>query len=348
MPTRHSKPPSTPAAGAVAPTRRAERPRVGARARALRASAILAAICGLLGSQPHRAAADALIAQTAEPTPVSAYGEVMAWSASTESGYRLMVKVGSTVRTVPTPPEPRAFDASVGANQSNAPVVLFSRCRRYDSDPSELLFGEPGNGCRVYQYDVDTGVVAAMALGQSSSDSFTDPSQWGSHVAVVASSRRARARIEVISLSGHRRAILPGGTLSRGLVDSLRIVGNRVVATWYAAHGLATEIVLDTMGGAREILEEGEQGGHTNPQIADPTGSEFVGAGLAGAEAYWVEPGDPLIGTASVVEFYNPLTQTSTVGEGAPDVFSVAPDGATLYYSTGSNAGGCPCGVFER
>ena len=58
--------------------------------------------------------------------------------------------------------------------------------------------------------------------------------------------------------------------------------------------------------------------------------------------------GDPLIGTPSVVEFYDPLTQTSTVGEGVPDVFSVAPDGTALYYSTGSNAGGCPCGVFAR
>jgi hypothetical protein len=322
--------------------------RLSARGSALHGFAIVVVICWLLGPQPPIATADVLIAQTEAPTPVSAYGEVVTWSATESNGYRLMVKVGSTVRAVPTPPEPRAFDASVGPNQSNAPVVVFSRCRHYASDPSALLFSGPVSGCRIYQYDVDRGVVAPLALGQRPSDSFTDPSQWGSRVAVVETSPNGRARVETISLPSHRRSTLPGGTLNHGLVNSLRIVGGHVAATWYATHGLETEVVLDTLGGTREILEEGEQGTHADPQIANPTGSEFFGAGMAGAEAYWVEPGDPLIGTPSVVEYYNPFTQTSTIGEGVPDVFSVAPDGATLYYSTGSNAGGCPCGVFER
>jgi hypothetical protein len=309
---------------------------------------IVAVLCGSLCPWRSSAAADTLVAPTEQPTPVSAYGEVVAWSASEGSAYRLMVKVGSTVRAVPTAPEPRAFDASVGPDQSRDPVVLFSRCRHYDSDPSALLFGESASGCRIYQYDVDRGVVLPMALGQRPSDSFTFPSQWGSRVAVVASSRNHRSQIETISLPGHGRSTLPGGTLSRGRVNSLRIVGGRVAATWYAGLGLETEVVLDTLGGTREILEEGQQGTHADPQIPDPTGPEFFGAGLTGEEAYWVEPGDPLIGTPAVVEFYNPLTQTSTIGEGVPNVFSVAPDGTTLYYSTGSNAGGCPCGVFAQ
>lgn len=272
----------------------------------------------------------------------------MAWSASAGSSYRLMVKIGSTARAAPTAPEPRAFDASVGSDQSKDPVVLFSRCRHYDSDPSALLFGGSANGCRIYQYDVDHNTILPLALGQRPSESFTDPSRWGSRVAVVASARGGRSQIETISLPSDKRSTLPGGTLSRGRVNSLQIVGGRVVATWYADQGLETEVVLDTLGGSREILEEGEQGAHADRQIANPTGPEFFGAGLMGAEAYWVEPGDPLIGTPAVVEFYNPLTQTSTIGEGVPNVFSVAPDGATLYYSTGSNAGGCPCGVFEQ
>jgi hypothetical protein len=259
-----------------------------------------------------------------------------------------MVKVGSTVRTVPTAPEPRAFDASVGPDQSGKPVVLFSRCRHYDSDPSALLFGGSAGGCRIYEYDIDRGLVLPLALGQPSSTSLTLPSQWGSRVAVVASSGGGRSRIETISLSNDKRSVLPGGTLSRGRVNSLRIVGGRVAATWYAGQGLETEVVLDTVGGSREILEEGEQGAHADPQIPNPTGPEFFGAGFTGSEAYWVEPGDPLIGTPAVVEFYNPVTQTSTIGEGVPNVFSVAPNGARLYYSTGSNAGGCPCGVFEQ
>lgn len=312
------------------------------------AALAVAVACGLLGIRPLRAGADVLVAQTDEPTPVSAYGEVLAWSAYENGNYQLMVKVGSNIGAVPTPPQPRAFDASVDLDQNKAPVVLFSRCRRYSGNPSQLLFGGSASGCRIDQYNVGSGVVQPMALGQRPGESFTDPSQWGSRVAVVATSRRGQVRIETISLPSGRRSVLPGGTLSHGLVNSLRIVGGRVAATWYAARGLETEVVLDTLSGTREILEEGEQGTHTSPQIANPTGSEFFGAGLSGAEAYWVEPGDPLIGTPSVVEFYDPLTQTSTVGEGVPDVFSVAPDGAALYYSTGSNAGGCPCGVFQR
>ena len=132
-----------------------------------------------------------------------------------------------------------------------------------------------------------------MTLGQRPGDSFTDPSQWGSRVAVVATPRRGQARIETISLPSQRRSVLPGGTLSHGLVNSLRIVGDRVAATWYAARGLETEVVLDTLAGRREILEEGEQGTHASPQIANPTGLEFLGAGLAGEEAYWVEPAIP-------------------------------------------------------
>jgi hypothetical protein len=308
----------------------------------------LAVSCGLAGVHSPRAAADGLVAQTDEPTPISASGEVLTWSAYEDGNYRLMVKVGSTISPVPAPPEPRAFDASVGLDRSKAPVVLFSRCRHYDNDPSQLLFGGSASGCRVYEYNIGGATVLPMALGQRPGESFTDPSQWESHLVVVASSRRGRTRIERIDLPSLRRSTLPGGTLNHELVGSLRVVGGRVAATWYAAHGLETEVVLDTLTGRREILEEGEQGTHTSPQIANPTGSEFYGAGLSGAEAYWVEPGDPLIGTPSVVELYDPLTQTSAVGEGVPDLFSVAPDGAALYYSTGSNAGGCPCGVFER
>jgi hypothetical protein len=165
---------------------------------------------------------------------------------------------------------------------------------------------------------------------------------------VVATAHNGNERIEAISLPSHRRSTLPRGTLKPARVNSLRIVGSRVVATWYAHDGLETEIVLDTLGGTQEILEEGAQGAHPDPQIPDPTGLEFFGANLTGNEAYWVIPGDPLIGTPSVVEFYNTLTQTSTIQEGTPDIFSVALDGRQLYYSTGSDAGGCPCGVFER
>ena len=52
----------------------------------------LIATCGLFDTQPPRAVADALLAQTAEPTPVSAYGEVLAWSVYEDGNYRLMVK----------------------------------------------------------------------------------------------------------------------------------------------------------------------------------------------------------------------------------------------------------------
>jgi len=307
-------------------------------------------LCALSWCAPESgvAAADTAIAQTNQPTPVSAYGKVVAWSAFSGGAYRLMVDIGGTIAPVPTAPEPQAFDASVGLDQSNQAVVLFSRCRRYRSDPSQLLFGGSSGGCRVYTYSTSHRTVLPLALGGGASDSFTHPSQWRSEVAVVRSTRTGSSSIEVISLPGHRRHRLSRGTFDAARVDSLQLVGSRVSAGWYAGGGLETEIMLDTLGGGGEVLQESTRRSHSRPAGSEASEPALFAAGLAGAEAYWVAAGDRLIGTPSVLSIYNFHTHTSSTEEAPPDLFSAARDAGLLYYSTGTEGGGCPCEIFKR
>jgi len=312
-----------------------------------------ALLCGLLllslpGLGASAASAATSIARTSQPTPVSAYEGFVAWSTFTGGAYHLMLSAAGAVTPVPTPPEPQPFDASVGHNQRGEVVVLFSRCARYRSNPSQLLFEAAGSRCRVYAYSPARHTLAPLALGTGAADSLTHPSEWGSRVAVVASTPRGSEQIEVVSLASHRHSTLPGGTLAHDSVDSLRLAGSRVVSSWYAGGGLDTEVVLDTLDGSRKLLAEGTQATNPTPQLPNPTGVEFFGAGLTAAEAYWVEPGDGLIGTPSVVSFYNFFTHTSTTEDAPPNLFSAAPDGGHLYLSTGTASGGCPCEILEQ
>jgi hypothetical protein len=227
-------------------------------------------------------------------------------------------------------------------------VVLFSRCARYRGEHSQLLFDAAGSRCRVYVYDLTHHTVAPLDLGAPAADSLTRPSEWGSRVAMVASTPQGSEQIEVVSLTSHRHSTLPGSTLAHGGVDSLSLVGSRVVSSWYARGGLDTEVVLDTLGGDRELLAEGTQEMHSTTQLPNPTGVEFFGASLTDVEAYWVEPGDGLIGTPSTLSFYNSFTHTSTTEEASPNLFSAALDGGHLYLSTGTASGGCPCEILEQ
>jgi hypothetical protein len=302
----------------------------------------------LLGGSGRAAIADTTIAQTNQPTPVSAYGGVVAWSVFTSGAYHLMVSIGGLATPVPTPSEPQAFDASVGPDQSNHIVVLFSRCRHYRSEPSHPLFGDAASGCRIYTYSLSRRAVLPLAFGGGVADSFTHPSQWRSRVAVVHSTTSGRAWIEVISLPIRKRIELRRGTLRAAGVDSLQLVGSHLSAGWYASAGLETEIVLGTLSGAQEVLQESTSARGPHSASLNPTGPELFAAGLAGDEAYWVAAGDRLIGTPSVLNFYNFFTHTTSTEDAPPDVFSVALDGKNLYYSTGTEAGGCPCEVFKR
>ncbi len=303
---------------------------------------------GLLGLETGAARADTTIAQINQPTPISAYDGVIAWSAFSDGAYRLMLSAAGALTPVPTSPESQPFDASVGPNQRGEVVVLFSRCTRYRSDPSQLLFQAAGSRCRVYAYSPTRHTLAPLALGTGATDSLTHPSEWGSRVAVVASTPRGSEQIEVVSLASHRHSTLPGDTLAHGSVDSLRLAGSRVVSSWSTGGGLDTEVVLDTLDGSRELLAEGTQATNPTPQLPNPTGVEFFGAGTTTAEAYWVEPGDGLIGTPSIVSFYNFFTQTSMTEDAQPNLFSVAIDRGHLYLSTGTASGGCPCEILEQ
>ncbi len=305
---------------------------------------------GVLAVGSDVAQGDTAIYQTNRPTPVSAYGEVLAWSTFSDGAYRLMLDVGGTIAPAPTPPEPQAFDASVGPDQNNQVVVLFSRCRHYRSDPSQLLFNDSSSGCRIYTYSVKRHTIRALALGRGSSSSLTHPSQWRSNVVVVRSTTTGRFSIELISLSSHRRSRLAGATFAAARVDSMQLVGSRVSAGWYAGAGLETEIMLDTLNGKSpgEVLQESTRRSHSS--LGSPEGSErsLFGAALAGNDVYWAAAGDQLIGTPSVLTFYNFNTHTSYNEEAPPDLFSATLSAGHLYYSTGTENGGCPCEIFKR
>src|SRR3954452_7092976 len=80
---------------------------------------------------PH---AEFTIAETARPTPVSAYAGRLVWSQydAALGAFRLMEThaspSGSQTTALPVPPRAVPFDADVGPDADGAATVVYSRC----------------------------------------------------------------------------------------------------------------------------------------------------------------------------------------------------------------------------
>lgn len=135
--------------------------------------------------------ADEAIATVSAPTPVSAFGNRVAWSAfDPASGtYRLMTEFRGTISAVPVAPRTVPFDVDLGPSRSRHIVAAYSRCRRDPPrrDPAignaiaQLPDWSRGRGCDLYRFDFTTGHEAKIRSVSSAHASEFLPSLWESH-----------------------------------------------------------------------------------------------------------------------------------------------------------------------
>ena len=144
-------------------------------------AAVLAALAAAI---PTAAAAPAApIASVAAPSPVTAFGNTLAWSAFDDATgqYTLMVRDGAGTRAVGVPTRRGPFDADLGPGTHGNTVLVYSRCA---TDPS---FEQPlgYDGCRLYRVDLPHGTEHRIPVRRRRGFSDTNPAVWGGGLAWV-------------------------------------------------------------------------------------------------------------------------------------------------------------------
>jgi hypothetical protein len=302
----------------------------------------LAVVVGLASIATSLArASTTVLALTTRPTPVSAFGGVVAWSSYSAGAYHLMVRLGGVTRAVSTASEPRAFDASVGPGPGGTEVV-FSRCKSYGQP---WQYGLPGAdaGCRIYAYSPRNRRTSALSLGERPGESLTFPSVWQSAIAVIERHAGGRPVVTVVALASRARSVLPGGTITKAPsgVTSLQMIGHRVAIGWRANRSFETEIVFDSHA-RRTVLAAGNFDYVGDPAIPSATFVTVMSATLKpnGSPA-WVEPGSPggpSGASPSAIVSYSPATGKTTYTSVAATLLSVSFDAARMAYAVAGTA----------
>lgn len=105
------------------------------------------------------------IAQLRAPAKVSAYADVVAWSAydPVERSFALVVRDGAEpARTLPVAPRRVPFDVDVGRRSGGGAILAYSRCTReptYRFGAAEAMLPNwsTGRGCDIYVFDLEAG-----------------------------------------------------------------------------------------------------------------------------------------------------------------------------------------------
>src|SRR3954451_8682286 len=144
---------------------------------------------------PAAARAEFTIAETARPTPVSAYAGHLVWSQYDPAlaAFRLMETHASTsgpqTAALPVPPRRVPFDADIGPDARGAPTVVYSRCTTEPQlagvdlpGPAGLPVWATGRGCDVYRYRLgDPAETRDAQINTGSSSEFL-PTLWRSRI----------------------------------------------------------------------------------------------------------------------------------------------------------------------
>jgi hypothetical protein len=185
----------------------------------LRRYSVGLAFLGSLLASP--AQADTPIATTAAPTPVSAHGGRLVWSAydPVARRYSLITRFGGVISSVPVEPRNVPFDVDLGAKPDGSTVAVYSRCSLEPEPP------EPARGCDVYEFDFASNRETKLNLVSRSNSSELFPSVSGSRIAFARLlERRLRSKgpyLYVASTRTRRVWRVPGGT-TRGCYESAR------------------------------------------------------------------------------------------------------------------------------
>src|SRR3954452_16599397 len=92
-------------------------------------------VLGLAVAAPARAA-DTLLAEVDEPTPIRTYADVQVWSTFDGAAYRLTIRRAGAIETLPVAPSRVPFDVDVGPYRSGRPLLVYARCGRDRVDAS--------------------------------------------------------------------------------------------------------------------------------------------------------------------------------------------------------------------
>jgi hypothetical protein len=176
------------------------------------------------------AQADETVTSIARPTPISAFGGVLAWSAYDAATERYVL-MASTARAAPTPlpirPRRVPFDIDLGPGPARGVVAAYARCR---TEPGRAGLGNAlavmpgwstGRGCDLYRFHFGTGRETRIRGASTRGASEFLPSIWRDRVgfARVYEKRRGaagqRSYLYRRALGGRTSRRLPAGARSR-------------------------------------------------------------------------------------------------------------------------------------
>ena len=215
--------------------------------------------------------ADTVVAQLKRPSPVSAYGGRVVWSAFDFRArrYRLMTHADGVTQQVPVRPRSAPFDAELGPDGGGRPTAVYSRCRIEPRGPwREIgLRWDTSRGCDLYRFDFSTGRERRIAGAGRRDASEYLPSLWRGRIAFARVDERRPGSAPALylrSLAGGREQLVPGGSPTgdpqrRAGPAGLDLNGRRLAYVWQFTvrpmleNGPATEVRVATPGG-RSIL----------------------------------------------------------------------------------------------
>jgi hypothetical protein len=198
----------------------------------IKASGAVAFSALVLFAAPGPALAGQAIATVGAPTPISAFGGRLAWSAfdPAQRSYRLMTEAGGTISAVPVAPRGVPFDVDLGPDQDGATIAVYSRCKHepLGRDPaiSNAVAQLPGwssaRGCDLYRFDFASGREIKIASATTRGASEFLPTVWKTRIAFARVYERRKGRagerayLYSRSLTGRGRAQrLPVGARSK-------------------------------------------------------------------------------------------------------------------------------------
>jgi hypothetical protein len=273
-------------------------------------------------------AADTLLAEVDEPTPIRAYADVQVWSTFDGTVYRLTIRRAGAIATLPVAPSRRPFDVDVGPDRAGRPLLVYARCGRDRVDASGAAARR--RGCNIVAYSLvgGSGERPVRAVNTAAADEFA-PSIWRGRIAFA---RRVRRSRETSIFT--RRLDLPRSERSQ------RLPGARSVIELDLQGSRLGEIVGRT--GAAEVRLVGVSD-HRVRRLQrtglGEGGQSMVGIGFAGGHLAWglnclVSCGDRLLAglyryrlsTGELARATPPLTP----GGALAGVALFAPDGAYL------------------
>jgi hypothetical protein len=321
---------------------------------------LLTALAGAAVHAPPAPAADTVVTTVDRPTPLSAYGGGLLWSArDPQTGrYRLMY-------TQPyTPPGPLPgvperdvpFDADLGPGLHGMFLAVYSRCDREPRfDPLDSA-GPPdyttGRGCDLYQYDFLHKRETKLRNASSPTASEVLPAVWKDRIAfarVYDGRSRSYLYERPRTTTGPSRR-MPAGSPGTGALRAhptgIDLYGRRLAFAWTYASGRAlsagSQIRLDdTQTKAVTTVDDDRGGGLTTIERGSPA---FKSARLYYARLCQSDPGGCAGRAALVRDRYSTgLLQTAPIGRYDLRIAVGEQDRAALVYVLRDSAGFRAC-----